>query len=153
MVGSVSLSVREAEQPLRGEWRIRYVYLPYSYILDIYGIEIRIIRVHCISYQRDLKKSIWNILFSVTNSSSFFFFSILIVNHPCSVTNTKCKPDISLSFLVKHLATVDFQCCNYSHWLSDWSSKFKTLMALFHHGFVRMHNKPNFVSIIHMDFI
>ena len=40
-----------------------------------------------------------NIVFSVT--SSICVCSRLIVNYACSVTNTKCKPNIILSLLIR----------------------------------------------------
>ena len=43
-------------------------------------------------------------------SCSCFYLScsILIVNHPCSVTNGECKPNIICLPLVKKRANVDF---------------------------------------------
>ena len=55
--------------------------------------------------------------------------STLILNRPCSVTNTKCKTWLYLSFLVKEPfgQIIILQCCNYCHLISDISSNFQLM--------------------------
>ena len=50
----------------------------------------------------------------------FLSCSVLLINCPCRVTNTKCKPNIILSFLVNCCGDIDLQCCNYCPLLSDF---------------------------------
>ena len=45
---------------------------------------------------------------------------------------------------------IDLKCCNYYQLLSDFSSKFQSFVAIFHHIFVMMQIIPNFVSIVGM---
>ena len=52
--------------------------------------------------------------------------SILIVNNPCNVTNTKCKPCIICHSLWKTLSFIGLQCYNYYHFVSEFSSKFQS---------------------------
>jgi hypothetical protein len=58
-----------------------------------------------------------------------------------------------LSFLVKTLGIVDFQCCKDYDLLSKLSSIFQSSTTIFHYRKVRMQNIPNFDSKIDMDFI
>ena len=79
--------------------------------------------------------------------------SILIVNCPCGVTNTKCKPNIICHSLYKNSGITDFNVAITNHLLNDFSSKFQCSMTIFHCINARMQNIPNFVSINGMDFM
>ena len=51
----------------------------------------------------------------------------------CSVTNTKCEPNIICQSLQISRGIVDLQCCNYCHFPIDFSSKFQSSMTIFLH--------------------
>ena len=94
------------------------------------------------------------VLHSILYLVSRFYLScsILIVNHPCSVT-TKCTPNITCHVKKKTLGIIGLQYVNYCHLLSDLSSKCQSFVIIFHYKIVRMQNTSSFVSIIDMDFI
>jgi hypothetical protein len=58
------------------------------------------------------------------------FWSILFVNCPYSVTNTKCEPNIICHSLKKNLGIIDLQCCNYCHLHNNFPSKFILSMTI-----------------------
>ena len=68
--------------------------------------------------------------------------SILNVNHPCRVANTKCN---STSFVILcnlFLGITLLLCCNYYHLLYVLSSKFQSSMTIFYYISVLMQNTP-----------
>lgn len=63
-----------------------------------------------------VKKYTLNSVFSVINY--ILSCSMVVVNWPCHITNTKCKLDIVChSFSKNLLDKVDVQCCNYYHFI------------------------------------
>ena len=64
--------------------------------------------------------------------------SILILNRPCSVTNTNRNLTI---FVIPCM--IDLQCCNYCHLLSYLLSKIWAFMTVLHYKNVRMQKSPN----------
>ena len=79
---------------------------------------------------------------------SYLSCSILTVDRPCSVTNTKWKPNIICHSLWMNLGTIDLQCYKNCHLLRKLSTKIQSSMTIFHYRNVRMHNTPNCVAII-----
>ena len=51
--------------------------------------------------------------------------STLNVNRPCSITNTIVNLTLFVVPVNNKLGTIDLQCCNDHHLLSDFSSKFQ----------------------------
>ena len=76
--------------------------------------------VRAISFRWVCHKMILNIVSSVTNY--ILSFRVLIMNHPCSDTNNKCKANVTCHSLSKILDIMDLQYCNYCHLLSGFSS-------------------------------
>ena len=72
--------------------------------------------------------------------------SVLIVNHPCIVTNTKCNPSLFVIPFKNCVGIIDLQCCKNCHSLSGPSPKFQSSMTIFHCKNVRMQNIPNLLQ-------
>ena len=70
----------------------------------------------------------------------YFSCSILIVNCPCSVTDTKCDPSIICRPWWRILSIIDSQLCKYCYLLSLFSSNFQSSVAIFHHKNAKMWN-------------
>ena len=70
------------------------------------------------------------ILYLISVTDSICLFSIVILNRPCSVTNTKCKPTIILSsILLKKIGLYGFMRLQIMS-QSDFHSKFQSWMTM-----------------------
>ena len=72
-------------------------------------------------------------------------FSIIIVNCPCSVTNTTCNLTLFVIHC-KNMGIIDLLCYSYCHLISGLSSKLQSFMTIFHHIFVRMQNMAKWMN-------
>jgi hypothetical protein len=112
---------------------------------------------HLLHYTYIIHHPLWctlNNVYSVTNPILSCSTNKHIVTRPCSITNTKCKPYINCHSLNKHSGIDDWQCSQIlSLTRSNYSSNFQSCMIIYYYKYVRMHNIPNFVSIIGMDII
>ena len=68
--------------------------------------------------------------------------SILIVNHPWIVTNTKYRPNIMWHSLLKNLGIIDLRFRNSRHLLNNFPSRFQSFTTIFHYRNIRMQNVP-----------